>query len=875
MTSPFVDRVEYQVIGRDTNASRVFRDVADAADDAGDSVDGLGGHIDRLNQNIDATAVRMRALIAAMRGISDVDLPAIGGLDTAELERANQQLAAMVVEVDRAGQATVRLGDDLDNTSGSIRAIATTTGTAAASITTLGAGLDTLRGTVDDSRTSITGISTDFQNLGQSIEDGRVVVIRFRDDLVSSVSEGRNQVDNLGTGFRNLSTDVETSRGRLGELFADIARAGTIDIAHRIDVGKQIVETVSSNRDRLERAGLVAGATVAGTFLVGLNNLLSGGFAKIPIVGPMVSAVITGLAAVSAPLAAAVGLLISTVAVAAAVTLTAAIGAGILAALGGGAILAGILIQLRDPKVKAAASDLGNLIIQQFGQATHAFAPAIESALKKVGAAVEKMEPQLQDFFEAAAGYVAPLTDAILGFLQSALPGATRAMQAMKPVFDELVKWAPKLGKTVGDFFERLGKNSDGLASGLGYILGATNEAIKFFGILIEEAAKAMGWIEDLWHALATLWNVLDMGNAVGDVFRGIRETAGDVIEFFAGQKVKAAGKNIEEGFKPLAAAKGYVAGLKTETEKLAEATQAAMRAANDFLGLGDSQVAMYKSMRDATEYLAKATGKDLKAGIDLSTEAGSKNWQVLANIASNANRAAQQVLDMKGSTADAAAVMGVARKRFIEVATSMNMSAAEAEILANKMFGIPDVDPKVTLDDKASKGIGDVNGKLNSLDKKNAMPSVGLLDNASRGIGHIQSLLYRLDGNSATVHVNVQADRVPSGLQYAASGGPVSGPGLKGIDSRLYMLAPGEHVLTAAEVDAAGGHHAVEAFRRSLLNKGTANPALPTEAVRGGGSSHVDGRALGEALRRALSGMTLTIDDRTGRTAQLIARGG
>ena len=52
----------------------------------------------------------------------------------------------------------------------------------------------------------------------------------------------------------------------------------------------------------------------------------------------------------------------------------------------------------------------------------------------------------------------------------------------------------------------------------------------------------------------------------------------------------------------------------------------------------------------------------------------------------------------------------------------------------------------------------------------------------------------------------------------YQATGGPVTGPGPKGIDSELRMLAPGEHVLTAREVDAMGGHGAVEAMRAAAL---------------------------------------------------------
>jgi TP901 family phage tail tape measure protein len=48
-------------------------------------------------------------------------------------------------------------------------------------------------------------------------------------------------------------------------------------------------------------------------------------------------------------------------------------------------------------------------------------------------------------------------------------------------------------------------------------------------------------------------------------------------------------------------------------------------------------------------------------------------------------------------------------------------------------------------------------------------------------------------------------------------AGGPVDGPGPKGKDSVASWLAPGEHVLTASDVDAAGGHSGVYAWRNAL----------------------------------------------------------
>ncbi|MEV4669999.1 MULTISPECIES: hypothetical protein [unclassified Microbacterium] len=49
------------------------------------------------------------------------------------------------------------------------------------------------------------------------------------------------------------------------------------------------------------------------------------------------------------------------------------------------------------------------------------------------------------------------------------------------------------------------------------------------------------------------------------------------------------------------------------------------------------------------------------------------------------------------------------------------------------------------------------------------------------------------------------------------ATGGPVRGPGTSTSDDVPAMLSDGEHVLTAAEVRAAGGHSAIEKYRAAL----------------------------------------------------------
>ncbi|TDC02277.1 hypothetical protein E1091_01115 [Micromonospora fluostatini] len=76
------------------------------------------------------------------------------------------------------------------------------------------------------------------------------------------------------------------------------------------------------------------------------------------------------------------------------------------------------------------------------------------------------------------------------------------------------------------------------------------------------------------------------------------------------------------------------------------------------------------------------------------------------------------------------------------------------------------------------------------------------------------------------------------------ATGGPVIGPGTGTSDSILGRLSHGEHVWTAAEVAAAGGHAEVQAMRRAVLEGHTG-------AFRHGGPVG-DGFGFGDLLKRA-----------------------
>lgn len=81
-------------------------------------------------------------------------------------------------------------------------------------------------------------------------------------------------------------------------------------------------------------------------------------------------------------------------------------------------------------------------------------------------------------------------------------------------------------------------------------------------------------------------------------------------------------------------------------------------------------------------------------------------------------------------------------------------------------------------------------------------------------------------------------------------TGGPIIGPGSGTSDSIMAMLSNGEHVLTAAEVAAAGGHSAIYALRQSLLQGSGTGAGQSLQAQL---QAQLGGGALADRIKAAI----------------------
>jgi TP901 family phage tail tape measure protein len=211
------------------------------------------------------------------------------------------------------------------------------------------------------------------------------------------------------------------------------------------------------------------------------------------------------------------------------------------------------------------------------------------------------------------------------------------------------------------------------------------------------------------------------------------------------------------------------------QTEALKKSRDAASDTAHEFFGLGDSV--------DKAKVSLGTWLKDLE-----------KQADALRNFRINAEKAAKKGLRQGLIAAlEEAGPAGALRMKQLANAT-------DAEIKrANRAWKRGQDEIK-----KYTNAIGGVQPKVDTKVNLNT-------DEALSKLNYFASLFKGLNGDTVTTHVKTIADRPTI---HKATGGPVFGPGSETSDSIPAMLSTNEHVWSAREVRAAGGHAALERMR-------------------------------------------------------------
>lgn len=263
------------------------------------------------------------------------------------------------------------------------------------------------------------------------------------------------------------------------------------------------------------------------------------------------------------------------------------------------------------------------------------------------------------------------------------------------------------------------------------------------------------------------------------------------------------------------AAALGEVGGEAEETAaSLEEIVEALFLLGDIAIASRDSTAAFHEALRTMDETIAAAAAGTLGLGnvlnetatdFDLTTEAGAK-----------ANAAFQDLRNKGMTDVEAKAREGMGQPELqanlrttydslVTAANGMGITGGEADNLARRVLGVPDnVDIESWMSDAAKRMAQDTTAELNNLDGR-----------------VVRTYLEHYETTFKDTVLGKGASPQPGGgvlLPKKATGGAIYGPGTGTSDTAgIFALSNGEHVLTAAEVQAMGGQAAVYQFRDQL----------------------------------------------------------
>ncbi|WP_344013861.1 hypothetical protein, partial [Microbacterium natoriense] len=203
------------------------------------------------------------------------------------------------------------------------------------------------------------------------------------------------------------------------------------------------------------------------------------------------------------------------------------------------------------------------------------------------------------------------------------------------------------------------------------------------------------------------------------------------------------------------------------------------------------SNIDYQNTLRDVDEQIANiANGVDgFARGLDISTQAGADNKAMLVRLSEDAWNAAAAQLQLDGDTANFTATLEQQRQKLYDAAIAMGASEGEAATLRDTLLGMPD--------DKTIQVLADTASAQSDVDRFITLNS-----------GRRVKVFVDAEGGQS---FRVGSTTVAPGMAF---GGPVVGPGPKGVDSELRVLAPGEYVLDTGDVDRLGGPQAIDAWR-------------------------------------------------------------
>jgi len=191
--------------------------------------------------------------------------------------------------------------------------------------------------------------------------------------------------------------------------------------------------------------------------------------------------------------------------------LASALAAGVVLALGGGFLAAGIAGAASDPGVKKAFGGLGAQAKSALGDFSAPFRGPLIRAAKTFGDALKRMQPTINAVGRLLAPIIDKLAPALAQMAENALPGIAAGASKSVPILEMLIGFLPHIGTWIGQLVTKITEFSTWAATNADTIRA-------WLEVLVPLAAIFGGIVLGIkaWITVQTILNVVMSLNPIG-----------------------------------------------------------------------------------------------------------------------------------------------------------------------------------------------------------------------------------------------------------------------------------------------------------------------------------------------------------------------
>lgn len=358
-------------------------------------------------------------------------------------------------------------------------------------------------------------LSGEFTDLDKTVVDTSQDVKGLGDQTEKTVKS----VYSFKEASTRLNAEIEITKQRIKELQQQRSMgSGGDDDSLFGDISKQEAKLKSLKHifeDLTSEATKTGGQ--AGRGFMGAFSSAFEGTAGTPVLGPII---VTAIVTAAAAAAAVVGPLIGGI-----------VAGGITAAVGGGALAAGIFAATQDDRVQIAMSGLSDQFINEMKDIGIDFVQPVLSGIEIISKGLEDLD--IAETFSKATPAVEMLAKGVVAFATNIWPGLNKALDEAGPIFQAVEEGLGEVGAGLGDLIGELAE-SDGAVDGL-------RELFAILKLTLEGTGATLGWLSDRFHETNRVMAVMyDLTGKIADLFglddvaEGSRKTADSVREFAA-----------------------------------------------------------------------------------------------------------------------------------------------------------------------------------------------------------------------------------------------------------------------------------------------------------------------------------------------------